>query len=716
MPKIFISYRRVDFSERTHRIADWLTLKYGKSNVFIDVDRLGGGVDFKDVLEENLKRTDVLLVIIGSAWVSELENRIEDRKIGKDFVFLEVVQGIEKDIKLIIPVHLDNTPNIRESDLPDEIHELTTRNYARVRANPDFHKDMEKINEEINKLFWYERVIRYGLGLIAILLIALMIFTGLIATGIIRQEVTGTATSTPNPETEIPLTWTQEALDLQATEDAPDLTATFVSVFETLVADSTATALANVALTEAQFTSTPTITATTTVTSTPTSTLTITPDLSATIGAQQTGTADAQEALDEIATQNAQGTANAPTNTPQPTVTATATVTNTATSTPTVTQTSTNTPTVTPTVDLTGTAVVALNETETQIAVATQIFATAQARVIVGRVDIIEPLNLRSSANSNSVRVAEAQPGEVLVILDRNEDESWLQVELPTGENGWVSGAYFGVLGSYPASELERIQEELRLILSESDWEPIVREFDDVPMVLVPAGCFRFGITDREISTLQALDSFNLDMSLEQPNSNVCLEYPFWIDQFEVSQGQFAEIGGVAEQVSEFEGDDLPVANINWEESQAYCELRGGYLPSEVQWEYAARGVSSNVFPWGDRFEFDTYNWNRTNDVDETDAVDLYPDGISWVGAYQMQGNVSEWTLSASYSYPNPSRNFVYLEDFEDLDNENRLNPIVRGSSFFDGWQANARNSRRLVGRYQVPENDLGLRCVRNYD
>jgi hypothetical protein len=70
MPKIFISYRRMDSQERAHRIADWLVLKYGKRNVFIDVDRILGGSQFADVIEESVDKSDVVLIVIRDQWVN----------------------------------------------------------------------------------------------------------------------------------------------------------------------------------------------------------------------------------------------------------------------------------------------------------------------------------------------------------------------------------------------------------------------------------------------------------------------------------------------------------------------------------------------------------------------------------------------------------------------------------------------------------------------
>ncbi|MBN1429757.1 MAG: formylglycine-generating enzyme family protein [Anaerolineae bacterium] len=161
-----------------------------------------------------------------------------------------------------------------------------------------------------------------------------------------------------------------------------------------------------------------------------------------------------------------------------------------------------------------------------------------------------------------------------------------------------------------------------------TDWTPHTEEINGVMMALVPAGCFQMGSEDGD--------------SDERPVHEVCFEEPFWIDVYEVTQSQFAEFGGKAEQISYFTGEQLPRETITWIEADAFCRKRNLRLPTEAEWEYAARGPDGLVYPWGNEFETDSVIYNDTSSGHTSD-VGSKPEGTSWVGAYDLSGNVWEW-------------------------------------------------------------------------
>ncbi|MBK8025639.1 MAG: SUMF1/EgtB/PvdO family nonheme iron enzyme [Chloroflexi bacterium] len=116
--------------------------------------------------------------------------------------------------------------------------------------------------------------------------------------------------------------------------------------------------------------------------------------------------------------------------------------------------------------------------------------------------------------------------------------------------------------------------------------EPTTRTFDDgIVMVQVPAGCFQMG------SEQGAGD--------ERPVHQQCFDSPFWIDRTEVTQGDFDRLAGVKSDSQNAPQADHPVTRINWFEARDFCALRSARLPTEVEWEYAARGPENQLFPWG---------------------------------------------------------------------------------------------------------------------
>jgi len=185
--------------------------------------------------------------------------------------------------------------------------------------------------------------------------------------------------------------------------------------------------------------------------------------------------------------------------------------------------------------------------------------------------------------------------------------------------------------------------------------------------VWVPAGSFTMGTDAAAIKALEKLgppDWVAQEFPSEQPAHPVRLTKGYWIDTEEVSNAAFAAFvaaGGYTDQglwsepgwrwrqgvgsiklPLHCQGDvpDQPRLCVTWFEAEAYAHWRGGRLPSEAEWEFAARGPESHVYPWGDTFEND-----RANVVNSVapKPVGSYPTGASWVGAMDMSGNAMEW-------------------------------------------------------------------------
>jgi formylglycine-generating enzyme required for sulfatase activity len=197
-----------------------------------------------------------------------------------------------------------------------------------------------------------------------------------------------------------------------------------------------------------------------------------------------------------------------------------------------------------------------------------------------------------------------------------------------------------------------------------------------IEQVWVPAGSFQMGTDDSSVRKLKALNPTGFvlgELSSEQPQHEARITEGYWIDKYEVTNKAFRaflEDGGYQnqkywstagwewliqqpiDQLPRFclgNLPDNPIACVTWYEAEAYSKWRGGRLPTEAEWEFAARGPQSLAYPWGNDFDSD-----RCNVVDSQGLkpVGSYPTGVSWVGAFDMAGNVMEWVHDWLGNYP----------------------------------------------------------------
>ena len=148
-----------------------------------------------------------------------------------------------------------------------------------------------------------------------------------------------------------------------------------------------------------------------------------------------------------------------------------------------------------------------------------------------------------------------------------------------------------------------------------------------IPLVWVPGGSFMMGSED--------------GYSDEQPVHEVTLT-GFWIGKTEVTVAQWRSVMGSVPNGQQ--GDDHPVVGVSWNACSEFCNEAGLQLPTEAQWEYAARGPQSGEYPWGDTWDGNRLCWAENRGPGGlTFAVGSFPTGASWVGALDMAGNVWEW-------------------------------------------------------------------------
>ena len=235
---------------------------------------------------------------------------------------------------------------------------------------------------------------------------------------------------------------------------------------------------------------------------------------------------------------------------------------------------------------------------------------------------------------------------------------------------------------------------------------PIEQEFVGVMMVLVPAGCFDMGSTQEQREYAESLGLAMQDTEDETPVTEICFDEPFWIDKYEVTQGDFARFGGVAANDNFFSGERLPREQITWFEARDFCEeKRGGRLPTEAEWEYAARGPDELIYPWGNEFVADNVVYSG-NSNSQTAEVESKSGGVSWAGAYDLSGNAWEWVSSLYLPYDSS-------EDREDNSN-NSIPHVLRGGSWdISGYFVRSAFRSSLFPSYS--NNYVGFRCVRFY-
>lgn len=233
-----------------------------------------------------------------------------------------------------------------------------------------------------------------------------------------------------------------------------------------------------------------------------------------------------------------------------------------------------------------------------------------------------------------------------------------------------------------------------------------------VGMVAVPAGSFMMGCNDIVDTNCQAN---------EFPYHEVILS-AFAIDRTEVTVAAYTECvdaGGcslphtmnVVGQECTQAGDDLPVTCVDWFQARDYCEWIGGQLPTEAQWEKAARGTDGRLYPWGnDAATCDHVNMAGCETPGGVVPVGSKPAGASPYGALDMAGNVLEWVAD----WYDPS----YYADSPDMDPEGPAEGTERwprnGAYFYDAG-ASRCSFRGLNYDTPTPEDanlDVGFRCA----
>jgi formylglycine-generating enzyme required for sulfatase activity len=249
------------------------------------------------------------------------------------------------------------------------------------------------------------------------------------------------------------------------------------------------------------------------------------------------------------------------------------------------------------------------------------------------------------------------------------------------------------------------------------------------PMMYVPEGTLYIGITLEDAVTIcerlvvaegyppcRTMDGLGMIEKSRQDPFEISVG-TFYIDQYEISRLDY-ELCVNADVCSQepflhqpSTPSDVPIQYISYYDAAVYCAWREARLPTETEWEYAARGPFNSTFPWGNEFDGSLVNscdknclvlgdaasqsiWN--DGYSEVAPVTVFSSGRSWIGAYNMAGNVLEWTSTRSALNQSPT---------DDL-------RVIKGGSYDSypyqtaGWFKSAFISNQ--GRANI-----GFRCVR---
>ena len=234
-------------------------------------------------------------------------------------------------------------------------------------------------------------------------------------------------------------------------------------------------------------------------------------------------------------------------------------------------------------------------------------------------------------------------------------------------------------------------------------------------MVTIPGGEFPMGSTGQEGKV-----GFQIGVD-EIPQHTVLLD-PFFLDRYEVTNSDyqvFIQATGRATPADPHDPDfyrwqdgappagqeDHPVVYVSWYDAEAYCRWVDKRLPTEAEWEKAARGTDRRAWPWGNQFEPERCGVSETSPLWST-PVGSYPQGISLQGAHDLCGNVAEWTASWYQPYPgNTLDRAAFGEQFK----------VARGGAWvlpYEPWSRAANRNLAQPSDYQ--HRSIGFRCARD--
>ncbi len=249
--------------------------------------------------------------------------------------------------------------------------------------------------------------------------------------------------------------------------------------------------------------------------------------------------------------------------------------------------------------------------------------------------------------------------------------------------------------------------EEAQVLLSDEQWRDV--EW----MVPIPAGVFTMGSDDARTN------------EQNRPAHQVRTR-AYRIDKFPVTQAQYAQFVAARKYRPPLSWKDgtiprglelHPVTMVSWYNARDYCAWAGKRLPTEAEWEKAARGTDARRFPWGSMMQPE--NLNTYYKVGHTTAVNAYPEGASPYGVMDMAGNVQEWVADQFAPYPGtPASGEIFQAKEADPqyhrgsdEKEDLVYFVMRGGS----WKSDPFSTYTYHRNYSMPNyasDFFGFRCA----
>ena len=257
---------------------------------------------------------------------------------------------------------------------------------------------------------------------------------------------------------------------------------------------------------------------------------------------------------------------------------------------------------------------------------------------------------------------------------------------------------------------------EIQALLTPEQWQDIDTQ------IFIPAGEFKMG-TNSERADMQ-----------NQPEHIVFLK-SYYIDKYPVTNAQYARFILKTKHRPPLDWKDgkipdnkvlHPVTMVSWYDARAFCRQEGKRLPTEQEWEKAARGTEGSRWPWGDNM--DSNRLNTYYNIGSTTAVTRFESGKSPFGVFDMAGNVSEWTASNFAPYEGssapaalfkakalvantPEDKAMKIGELVEL--EDRVFKVRRGGS----WKSDPFSTSSYHRNYSMPHyasDFFGFRCVKD--